>query len=336
MRPVSLITTANYLPKNKVENEFFFNHDEGQTEVEPMFKGVKLRRHVSDMETPTFMISTAIKKLIDKLNLNSNTDIDMILTNVSLPTEVFMGSGAIVAKAINANPKFVFDFHHSGCISFVTMLDLAKSYIETNRARNAIICNVQNTGGQIFSQPNTRKKAHACVPGDGCGVAYISAGEDNPILSVIQSCHPENADGMYASTECNRKYWQHGMGEIYLDFNESKIAKTIAAGNKIVPIAIKNACKEAGISHKEIDLLVTNQPSNLFLRNWREAVELTKEKHVDTFAELGNLFGAAIPINLTKAMDEKRLKIGDNLVLGGFSHAGDFSAAAVIKWQSAL
>ncbi len=332
MQTVSLVKSAYYLPENVIENSFFIAA-EGQ-DINPMFRGVKQRRHVSENESAVYMITQSIQKLIDELNLDPGNDIDMLLTNVTLPCGLFMGVGAIVAKKIGAKPDFVFDFHHSGCVSFVTMLDLAKTFIESKKAKTAIICNVQNTAGQIFNQKNTRKKPHACVPGDGCGVAYIKAGEENPIVSIVQKCHTENAEGMHLSTEDGRRYWEPGSGETYLDFDEAKIAKTVASGNKIVPQAIHAACQKAGLDYRKIDLLITNQASRLFLRNWREAVELPKEKHLDTFSELGNLFGAAIPINLTRAIEQKKLKPGDNLVLAGFSHAGDFSAAAVIQWKT--
>ena len=334
MQTVSLIKTAAYLPEKIINNDFFINSSIEEGELNPMFKRVKQRRHVSDTETPTYMIIEAVNKLIYDLNLTPQHDIDMILTNVSVPEEIFMGCGAVVAKKIGAKPKFVFDFHHSGCISFVTMLDLAKIYIQTKQARSAIICNVQNSAGCIFGQDSTRRKPHARVPGDGCGVAYILASEDNPILSTVQYCYPENAESMYGTSEDGRKHWQPGVGELYLDFNETKIVHTIAAGNKIVPIAIYAACKQAGIAHNEIDFLVTTQPSALFLRNWREAVQLPPEKHIHTFEELGNLFGAAIPINFTRAIEQGLFQPNSNIVLAGFSHAGDFAAAGVIRWNA--
>jgi 3-oxoacyl-[acyl-carrier-protein] synthase-3 len=81
-----------------------------------------------------------------------------------------------------------------------------------------------------------------------------------------------------------------------------------------------------------IDLLVTNQPNSIFLRNWREALELPREKHHDTFDTYGNLFGAAIPINIEDALRSNKLAPGNLLALAGFSHAGDYAAAALIRW----
>ncbi len=50
---------------------------------------------------------------------------------------------------------------------------------------------------------------------------------------------------------------------------------------------------------------------------------------METFEEYGNLFGAAIPINLERAQERGLLTKGAKVALGGFAHAGDHAAAAV-------
>ena len=94
-------------------------------------------------------------------------------------------------------------------------------------------------------------------------------------------------------------------------------------------------CDRIGVQPKDLDLLVTNQPNRVFLRNWREALELPPAAHHDTFSAYGNLFGAAIPVTLEDALAHGKLAAGDVLALGGFSQAGDYAAAAVIRWQGA-
>ena len=82
----------------------------------------------------------------------------------------------------------------------------------------------------------------------------------------------------------------------------------------------------------DVSLLVTNQPNPIFLRNWREALELAPERHYDTFDRYGNLFAAGIPINLDDALANGKLAPGDLVALGGFSHAGDYAGAAMVRW----
>ena len=87
-----------------------------------------------------------------------------------------------------------------------------------------------------------------------------------------------------------------------LVYRESKITKVLARGNRQVPEMAYAVCDRIGLKPKDLDLLVTNQPNRVFLRNWREALELPKERHVDTFDDCGNLFAAGIPVNLDRAI----------------------------------
>jgi 3-oxoacyl-[acyl-carrier-protein] synthase-3 len=138
---------------------------------------------------------------------------------------------------------------------------------------------------------------------------------------------------MTVTADDGRHYWEPGLAPFKVAFTEERVASIISRGNALVPDIVASACKAAAVALREIDLLVTNQPNPIFLRNWREALELPRESHHDTYDKYGNLFGAAIPINVEDAISAGKLKAGDLLALGGFSHAGDYSAAAVIRWQ---
>ncbi|MGX1546548.1 3-oxoacyl-[acyl-carrier-protein] synthase III C-terminal domain-containing protein [Streptomyces adustus] len=70
-----------------------------------------------------------------------------------------------------------------------------------------------------------------------------------------------------------------------------------------------------------------------FLRNWTEALQLPVERHLNTFEEYGNLFGAAIPITLARAIRSRQVEDDALVVLGGFAHAGDFAGAVAVRWH---
>ena len=57
-------------------------------------------------------------------------------------------------------------------------------------------------------------------------------------------------------------------------------AKVLARGNRQVPEVALAVCDRIGMQSKDLDLLVTNQPNRVFLRNWREALEVPRERHV--------------------------------------------------------
>ena len=329
MRTVSLLGVGSYLPERIVTNDFFAP---GAAARKGMFTAPTTRRHVQPDESAVDMMERAATRLVHEHNLDPAKDIDILFTNVSVPDQAFTGSGAEVAHRLGARPRWVVDLHNTGCVSFIYMLELARLFMSASDAKGALLCNVQNAGGRVFSDPEIRLESQAPVPGDGCGVGFAAASEASPVLSVLHECHGEFAPDMEASADDGRRYWEPGSRPIGIRFTERRVASIIERGNRLVPALVRRACEQAGISIHAIDLLVTNQPNPIFLRNWREALELPREKHHDTYDAYGNLFGAAIPIGIEDAQRKGKLVPGQLLALGGFSHAGDYTAAAVIHW----
>jgi 3-oxoacyl-[acyl-carrier-protein] synthase III len=329
VKPISLLGVASYLPERIVHNDFFA---QGAAARRGMFTAPTTRRHVAKDETAAQMIERASRRLIESLNLVPERDIDVILTNVAVPDQPFTGCGAEVVQRIGSGSSWVLDLHNTGCVSFVYMLELARLLLTTTNARGALLCCVQNAAGRVFSHPEVRQTSPAPVPGDGCGVGYVTCSNISPLRAIVKQCHPEFATDMAVTASDGRRYWEPGPSPITIAFTEQRVAAIISRGNRLVPDAVRTACAEAGVRVADLALLVTNQPNPIFVRNWREALELPPEKHHDTFDAYGNLFGAALPINLEDALAHDKLIRGGPLALAGFSHAGDYSAAAIFDW----
>jgi 3-oxoacyl-[acyl-carrier-protein] synthase-3 len=318
---------AGYLPATVVDNAFF--GVDGKRAGSGMFKGSRERRHMSETESGASMIESASRTLQSRLGFSFEREVDLILTNVSCPDSVFTGCGASVARMLGCKPKWILDLHNTGCVAFVFMLGVARELMASGAIKSALLCCAQTAAGRVFRHPENRAKPQSCVPGDGCGVGYVVANAESPIRGFVQRSYGDYADDMRVQAEDGTPWWEPHRGALEIDFNESKIARIIVRGNKLVPGAITDACTMAEVAPKNLDLLITNQPNAFFLRNWREALQLPLDKQVETFDEYGNLFGAAIPINIERAADKGLLKKGARVALGGFSHAGDYAAAAI-------
>jgi 3-oxoacyl-[acyl-carrier-protein] synthase-3 len=329
VKTLSLLGVASYFPERVVTNDFFAP---GAASRKGMFTAPTTRRHVGPNESAADLIERAARRLFDEQNLRPADDIDVLFTNVSVPDQAFTGCGAEVARRLGARPRWIVDLHNTGCVSFLYMIELARMMMSGSDANSALLCNVQNAAGRVFSHPEVRLEPQAPVPGDGCGVGYVAVSEASPVLSLVHEWHGDFAGDMEAAADDGRRYWEPGARPIRIRFTEQRVAAIIERGNRIVPEIVRRACREAGAGARDIDLLVTNQPNPIFLRNWREALELPAGKHHDTFDRYGNLFGAAVPVNIEDALHAGKLKPGALLALGGFSHAGDYTAAAVVRW----
>jgi 3-oxoacyl-[acyl-carrier-protein] synthase-3 len=332
MMDVGLVALASAFPANEVDNAFF--GDGNGRSGNRMFAGADKRRHMSRSDTASDLIAGAAQTLISDQGLDPK-EIDLILTNVSVPDEPFTGCGAVVAHKIGATARWILDLHNTGCVAFLYMIELARALMAAHGGRTALLCCAQTAAGRIFARPGVREKPQSAIPGDGCGVGLLRAGGPSPVLAFVQKNHGEFAEDMATACEGGRKWWEPGENPLYLEFTEASIARIITRGNRLVPAAIHDACARVGVRPQDLDVLITNQPNPFFLRNWREACLLPAERHLDTFAKYANLFGAGIPVTLHEAVREGKVKDGDLVCLAGFSHAGDYAAASIIRWQTA-
>lgn len=334
MKPVSLVSAASYLPETIIDNDFFSTDDEQRDH--PMFRGTQFRRHVGNNDTIVSMIENAAKKLAEEINLIFDRDVDILLINVTCLDIPFTGSGAAVAHRLGAKPKFIIDAHNGGCVSFLYMMDIARTLMAGSDAKTALICNVQNAAGRLFNQPENRKRPQSAVPGDGCGVGYLVANDTSPVLSLVTRSYGQYAEDMKVVNDDRTPWWIPSSKPVYVEFSERKLAAVVGRGNRIVPEALNAALDAAGMNAQQIHKMITNQPNHFFLRNWREAMRLQEDQQIHTFHDHGNLFGAALPVSIAHGMETGRLNTGDFLLLGGFSHAGDYAAGAVVHWRAGL
>ena len=330
---ISLIDVSTYLPGDPVPADYYAQFaDSDELRDNLMFRAPTYRHHVAEDETAIDMVERAAAGVVDRHGHDALADVDVLITHTQMPDMPFYGGGGAMSHRLGMKPSWVIDLHNGGCAAFVLGLKLAASLLNSGQGRSALIAVAQNAAGQIFDQPTVRRKAQAAVPGDGAAVGLVTVSDQSPILDVECRTYGEYAGDMTIAVDPPRKWWQPGPGEGYIGFTESKITKVLARGNRQVPEVAHAVCDRIRLQPKDIDLLVTNQPNRAFLRNWREALELPKEKHRDTFDECGNLFAAGIPVNLDRAITDGQLNEGDVVMMAAFAHAGDFAGAAAVRW----
>ncbi|MGW4368623.1 3-oxoacyl-ACP synthase III family protein [Nocardia takedensis] len=333
---VSLLDVASYLPGEPVTTEYFTQYSRSDRMAKNvMFRSPRTRHHVGADESAVDMAERAVAPLIERHGAKTLADIDVLLTHTQLPDNPVLGAGPELARRLGARPDHVYDVHNGGCAAFVHMMSLARMVLRTTDARTALIVACQNTAGSIFTQTEIRGLAQAPVPGDGCGAALLVKDDSAPILDVECRTYPEFAGDMEFTTNSDRKYWEPGPGQPCVSFTESKVTKVFARGNRLVPEVALTVCERIGVKSRDIDTFVTNQPNRLFLRNWHDALELPAERHPDTFDRCGNLFAAGIPVTLDLTNRAGGLANGSVVLLSAFAHAGDFAAAAAVRWGAA-
>jgi 3-oxoacyl-[acyl-carrier-protein] synthase-3 len=331
--PVSLVDVASHLPPDKVGREYFERYSRPDDPLlrNPMFRAPEFRRYATREDTGADLIERAAATLFERHGSGTAREIDILITHNALPDVPFLGSGAELARRFGARPETIIDLHNGHCAVFPYMLSLVVPLMRAGGARTALLCTAQ-TAGKIFTQPGVRQSAHASVPGDGAAVALVTASDAAPILATQVHHFPESAPDVELRLGDGRLYWEPGTAEMDVAFDNTKAQNIIERGSLIVPEVVTEVCKRIDASPADIDLLVTNQPNRLLLRNWGRALGVDRARHFDTYDSYGNLFGAGVPVSLDHALREGRLADGGLVLLAGFAGAGEMASAAAIRW----
>src|ERR1700757_4954847 len=267
---VSLIDVSTYLPGEPIPADYyaqFAESDDLRDNV--MFRAPKFRHHVAENETAIDMIERAAQGIVDRHGDDTIANVDVLITHTQVPDMPFYGGGGGMAHRLGMRPNWVIDLHNGGCAAFVLGLKVARRLLASGEGETALIAVAQNAAGQVFDQETVRPKAQASVPGDGAAVGLVAVSDKSPILDVECRTYGEYAGDMTLANDQPRKWWQAGPGEFYIGFTESKITKVLARGNRQVPEVAWAVCDRIGMRSKDLELLVTNQPHRVFLRNWR-------------------------------------------------------------------
>jgi 3-oxoacyl-[acyl-carrier-protein] synthase-3 len=100
-----------------------------------------------------------------------------------------------------------------------------------------------------------------------------------------------------------------------------------------VPDAVARCLEQARMSPGDVNLLITHQPNQLFLKEWRDRIGIRPPRTHDTLERYGNLFQGSIPITLADALEQGRVRRGDIVALATFSNGGDFVSAMILSWK---
>ena len=108
--------------------------------------------------------------------------------------------------------------------------------------------------------------------------------------------------------------------------------------NFVRTIAVRNTEEAAraildrnGVKPCELDLFVSHQANRRIIQSATEKLGIPQEKVVINIERFGNTTGGTIPLALNDAVEQKRLKEGDLLLLASVG-AGFTVGAVLMRW----
>ena len=333
----SKITGLGYfVPENVVTNDDLKEWMETSDEWIQERTGIKERRWIDPTtgETTSTMAVKAAKIAIERAGI-SNDDIDFIVFATLSPDYYFPGPGVLVQRDLGIKTVGALDVRNQ-CSGFVYALSVADQYIKTGMYKNILVIGseVQSTGLDM----TTRGRGVSVIFGDGAGAAVLSCEED--LTKGILSTHL-HSEGIHAEELVLKA---PGMGGRWItdiiadhDPNDDSyfpyMNGQFVFKNAVVRFSevINEGLQANNLNVSDIDMLIPHQANLRIAQFIQKKFGLTDDQVFNNIQKYGNTTAASIPIALTEAWEQGKIKSGDTVVLAAFG-SGFTWASAIIKW----
>ena len=324
-----------YVPENVVTNDDLSKLMDTSDEWIQERTGIQQRHHaLRGSDTTTSMGVKASLKAIEAANINKE-EIDFIVFATLSPDFYFPGCGVLVQKELGLPTVGALDIRNQ-CSGFIYALSVADQYIKTGMYKNILVIGAETQSPAL--DMTTRGRNMAVLFGDGAGAAIVSRSDDpeRGILSTHLHSQGEYAEQLAMITPGVGTKWvtellaENDPDDVsyYPNMNGQFVFK-----NAVVRFAevIEEGLKSNGLSHKDINMLIPHQANLRISQFVQHQFKLTDEQVFNNIMKYGNTTAASIPIALTEAVQQGKIKDGDLVVLAAFG-SGFTWASAIIRW----
>ncbi|UOQ75025.1 3-oxoacyl-ACP synthase III family protein [Hymenobacter cellulosilyticus] len=333
MRQSEIAGVGHYVPSRVVTNADITELMETTDEWIQERTGIRERRWFEEgKDTTANMGANAARKALEMAGLQPD-DVQMIVFATLSPDYFFPGSGVLLQRELGIkDPIPAFDVRNQ-CSGFVYALSMADQFVKTGMYDTVLV-----VGSEIHSSGldiSTRGRAVSVIFGDGAGAVVLrpSTREGHGILSTHLHSQGEHAEELIVkepgSNRNNRvQYVVENELDMYPYMNGQNVFKHAVVR---FPQVIKEALDQNGMQPADIDMLIPHQANLRITQFVQQKMGLSDDKIYSNIQRYGNTTAASVPIALSEAVAEGKIKRGDLVCLAAFG-SGFTWASALIKW----
>jgi 3-oxoacyl-[acyl-carrier-protein] synthase III len=314
---------GSYLPNQVVTNADLALKVDTSDEWIVQRTGIHERRIAAPGELTSQMATLAARAALAHAHVEAQA-IDLIVLATSTPDNTFPASAVSVQAELGITQGAAFDLQ-AVCSGFVYALATADALLRSGAFSRALVI-----GAETFSRLLDWTDRTTCVLfGDGAGAVVLEAQDqpgtrdDRGILTVRL-----RSDGRYKS----KLYVDGGPSSTgtvgHLRMEGREVFRHAVA---MITDVVHDAFKATGFTVADIDWFIPHQANKRIIDGSAHKLGIDPTKVVSTVDRHGNTSAASIPLALSDAVADRRIKRGDLLLLeamgGGFTWG-----AALVRW----
>ena len=288
--------------------------------------GMKRRHWSSENESTGDLAFVAAQNALASAKLNA-TDVDAYIVCTVYPDFLFPATAALVAARLGAQDKAAFDIEIA-CSGFIYGLTVASSLIRAGVYKRVMLIGAETLTKLIDKED----RGTAILFGDGAGAVVLEASEKDSYLASVLGADGSKPELLRVEAGGSRRPIDHAALDAKADriHMEGKEVFKFAVTKMIA--ATDEALAKANLTKADVNLLIPHQANKRIIDAAMKYLEMPTDKVVVNIHEYGNTSAASIPIALSEALTQGRIKPNDVIVFVGFG--GGLSWGALVwKWQ---
>jgi 3-oxoacyl-[acyl-carrier-protein] synthase III len=324
-----------YVPENVVTNDDLSKMMDTNDAWIQERTGIEERHWIPEgsEDTSAVMGVKAARIAIKRAGLEVK-DIDFIVFATLSPDFYFPGCGVMVQEMLGLDTVGAIDIRNQ-CSGFIYAISTADQFIKTGMYKNVLVIGSEFHSGGL--DKSTRGRGVTVIFGDGAGAAVLSREEDRSKGILSTHLHSE---GKYAKAliveSPSIMHWVPALIEerdndnpnYYPFMNGQFVFK-----NAVVRFdeVINEGLSKNNLSATDINMFIPHQANLRISQFVQRRFKLRDDQVYNNIMKYGNTTAASIPIALTEAWEQGKIKSGDLVVLAAFG-SGFTWGSAIIRW----
>jgi len=287
-----------------------------------------LQRHYADPGVASSDLGTeAAKKLLAAKGVGPD-DIGLIVTATVTPDMLFPATACLIQHKLGAKKAWGFDLS-AACSGFAYALTVGAQFVASGAHKKALV-----VGSDVMTSILDFKDRATCVLfGDGAGAVLVEPAESND-EGIIDFMHDIDGSG-----GCS--LYMPGGGSLHpstIETVEKRMHYVHQVGQSVFKYAVRRMSELAvqllernGFTGKDLALVVPHQANLRIIRAMQERLGIEDSKVMVNIERYGNTTAATIPLGLMDALEQRKLKKGDLVLLIAVG-AGYTTGALLMRW----
>ncbi|HRJ28304.1 MAG TPA: beta-ketoacyl-ACP synthase III [Cyclobacteriaceae bacterium] len=332
MQHSKIVGLGHHVPEKVITNAYLSSIMDTSNEWIMERTGISERRWVDPAkDTVANMAAKASRIALERAGLKEK-DIEFIVFATITPDYFFPGSGVLLQRELGLESIGALDIRNA-CSGFIYALSVADQFIKSGMYKTILVvgAEIQSTAIDL----STRGRNTAVIFADGAGAAILQPSDKPGILSTHLHSDGRFAEELYVRDPGSSRPREERQPEQILDTTHYKV---VMNGNQVFKHAvvrfmevIKEALAANHMTKEDISLLVPHQANLRISQYIQEKMELSPEKVYNNIMRYGNTTAASIPIAMSEAWAEGKIKENDVICLAAFG-SGFTWASALIRW----